>query len=222
MELKYNNYIKKTIDDIHKTYPKILNEYSFNVIVSDQLPFAIINPIVTYIKKYKKPEELILLGYSAGGNFMSHILSSLKYMKCKQKLITYDTTHCPHKAFINKNDKQIEEILCKNAIDKMYGGSYNWNNVINSACKYFNINKKEFIRKSSFNYNLNKNIVYYNIYEKYDPFVEHFNLLSIIKYKHLIKFKIISIQKNNLDHCTDMYFNTKYLRDLIYAIKDKI
>lgn len=194
--------------DIYTSFPYLFNKYKFHIIISDQLHISTIDTVVKYIKKQKDIDELILLGYSAGGVYMSNIMSLCKNINCKQKLITYDASHCQHKMMKNiivKDYDQFERELCKFYIDQLYGGPYNWNNVVNSMCKYYNITHKEFIKRSSFNYDLNENLIYYNIYEKLDPFIKDHHLHSINKYKHLINFKIKNFEKNNFDHCTDMF-----------------
>ena len=79
--LYYSPYIKKTIIDLIKYHPEIINQYNIYIFEKfDKSMGELFNDITQYIidlHNINNIIELILFGFSTGGVFASHIMSKL-------------------------------------------------------------------------------------------------------------------------------------------------
>ena len=186
-----------------------------------------VNIIKDFIRELNKDgiDKLILLGYSAGATTLSHVSSNIKDLHIKTNILAYNSSYSNAKTlrYLNKNIKFIDRDVSKNII-KIFN-----NNLENTTCDYYtamtylmnnyNLTLKELFKICSFNFDQNPETNVINIINKYDIITDpKYVKYSIEKYKSKINFPIYNIVRNKIDHCTDMLFNTKYLKDLLYAI----
>lgn len=100
VNIGYRYYIHDTIKCLMKYYSDEMSDYDIVVFENnDHSSFSLKSHIVHYINDFMQSnpdmEELILLGFSAGGIIASHIMSVFKNVETlKKKIITYDSTWC--------------------------------------------------------------------------------------------------------------------------------
>lgn len=92
----FDIYLQKMISDL-LVVDYIKNTYQLIVFEKpDKQSFVCAPDLRNYINSLNdqiKINELILFGFSSGGVIASHALSLLKDLKCKKKIITYDTPY---------------------------------------------------------------------------------------------------------------------------------
>ena len=217
------------LHDLYKYKSQIINNYKIFVITSDKTVKTFLEETVAQIIKheinhnYKPVEEIILLGFSAGGFILSQSLARLKDIKCKKKLITYDSPHHVVKTFthhINLNMNLITNYFAKEYFHDCDGTI---EDVHKRLLKSTNLSFKQILETFMFNYDMGDNVSYHCIYNKYDPIVEYdyVNYRIIKNYDKLKKYNPKLYPKNCIDHCSDMLFNITYLDPICNAILEK-
>ena len=240
--LEYHYYIKKLMYDLDNEHKNRMSNYELICYEKkDKTSFDIYDDVYNYILNLDKEvgniEELILFGFSAGGVVASHAMEKCRNMKCKKKIITYDTPWQVYdniKSF-NKNIIYRFDILFFWKVYNVYSNHYNYDDI-----KHFLTNKKwnygsdeltkliknvhncsneEFYRMTGFNFNQTEDTKVYNIYSHKDIFaIRKISDDFVEKNKDKIKFFNKNIVKNTIGHCSDMVFSTDYLTDIIISI----
>ena len=240
--LEYHFYISKLMYDLDIEYESIMANYDLICYEkSDKTSFDIYDDIYHYIshldKKLDKIEELIFIGFSAGGVVASHIMQRCKDMNCKKKIITYDTPWQVHENvdfFKNKLLYRFDIVFFWKVFE-VYSKHYNyseikqhlvnkpWNcgspEITQLITSCHNCSFDEFYDMTGFNFDQTKDTEVYNIYSKYDPFINrdaHNKFVTLNTSK--ITFLNKNIEKNNIGHCSDMAFSTDYLTDIIIIL----
>ena len=226
-----HGYLNKTLFDLNNKYPDITKNYNIHCFVNKNIPKCFMdNTIVQYIKNVlflnsDNTKEIILIGFSAGGVVMSHVLSNIKDIVCIKKLITYDTPHDIyniHKYHLTPNLKIVEYYL--SVIEIIENPTYNhtFDDVVIKLKEMTNntMTETDIIKIGKFNYDFGDNVSYCNIFENYDPIVESKYVRHYINKNNesLKNYYVENICKNNLDHCTDMLHNDNYIHDIARMI----
>jgi len=225
----FDKYMEKMLHDLYKYKTSIANNYKIFVITNDDTVKLFLEETIAKIIKheinhnYKPVEEIILLGFSAGGFILSQSLARLKDIKCKKKLITYDSPHHLLKTFTHNIN------LNMNLLTKYYTKKFNHDcdgtieDLLKILLKSTNLSKEQLFKSVMFNYDMGDNVSYYCIYNKYDPIVEYdyVNYCIIKNYDKLKKYNPKLYPKNYINHCTDMYFSITYLDQICNILLEK-
>lgn len=237
--LEYHFYISKLMYDLDMEYKILMENYELICYEKpNKTSFDIYDDVHNYIlhldKELNKIEELIFIGFSAGGVVASHIMQRCKNMKCRKKIITYDTPWQVHENVDYFKDNLIYrfDILFFWKVHDVYSNHYNYNDIKqhlvnkkwNSGSKEItqiiknihNCSFEEFYLMTGFNFDQTEDTEVYNIYSTEDPFAirePHDKFVALNKDK--IKFFNKNIEKNTIGHCSDMALSTSYLTDII-------
>ena len=244
----FDVYIKKFIFDLEVHHPQILNDYQIIVFERlDKASLIIHKDIAKYIKQLHDEitiEELIILGFSAGGVVASKIMSLLKGEFFQQKIITYDTPWhiMDNVSGFQKNWIYRIDIMFFWIVMNTYYNHYNYeqikhhlhyNSLFHGADKMIKMiqaihgySDKQMHRNCGFCLDLTEDIKIINIYCKYDPFINRethqkyiADQLTDPAIEKMMKNNVINIEKNTTGHCSDMSFNSRYLEEIIAAIE---
>ena len=240
--LEYHYYIRKLMYDLDNEYKNRISNYELICYEkSDKTSFDIYDDVYNYILNLDKElgniEELILFGFSAGGVVASHVMEKCRNIKCKKKIITYDT---PWQVYDNINTFKQNiiyrfDILFFWKVYDVYSNHYNYNDIkhflIDKKWNYgsneltkliknvHNCNDEEFYRLTGFNFEQTEDTKVYNIYSHKDIFaIRKISDDFVEKNKDKIKFFNKNIVKNTIGHCSDMCISTDYLTDIIISI----
>jgi hypothetical protein len=91
MELKYTEYIDKTLQHMEK-----YNIPSFIYENTNELMFLCVDDIsnfIIFLSNQYIDKEIIILGFSSGGIIASHVIEKLRNIKNIKRFITYDTPY---------------------------------------------------------------------------------------------------------------------------------
>jgi hypothetical protein len=234
--LEYPLYIKKTMYDLETTYPSIMANYE---LICYENPtksyFTNTDNICEYIRclnlEIDEIEELVLFGFSAGGVVASHVVSQLDDLKCRKKIITYDTPYHVHTnvdSFKNNLVYRADFVFFRKVYyvyldyaDTKHFTDIFWNSgsprMTQMILDVEGWTFDEFYKKTGFNFNLAKDVCVYNIYSTNDPIVCCDLIESHIK-EHPVGFKLKDIKKDTFGHCSDMAFSATYLTDIIECL----
>lgn len=243
-KLSFEYYIQKLLYDTRDN-PYLNNKTGqYEIVIfekPDKSSITIYKDVAEYIKTLNtenKLEELIILGFSAGGVVSSHIMSELNNYSFKKKLITYDTPWQVTDNVLSFKNNFIyrPDILFFNIVHEIYSNHYNVseikqhlikksNNIINGSVEMVDMIKKihkfsneEMYNVTPFNMEQTTETSVINIYCKYDPFVNRIiHDEFMLQNKSIIKFPIYNIQKDHIGHCSDL-ISTNYLHDILRAI----
>jgi hypothetical protein len=223
----FDIYIQKLITDL-LVVDYIKNTYQLIVFEkTDKQSFICAPDLRKYIHNFndqREIEELTLFGFSSGGVIASHTLSLLKGLKCKKKIITYDT---PYQVLNNvlsyekTNWLYRPDIYFHYVIIKTYANHYN-NDEIKQFIKHENwtdgaaeflqmifkihdLTDDEFYNLSGFNFDQDKDTKIIEIYCENDPIVNRELSDTYIKNNKTIGTNIISDCKKSIGHCSDMW-----------------
>lgn len=243
-QLTFDIYMQKLINDL-KFYPdfnSITGQYEIVAFEKlDKSSIDIYKDVAEYIKSVNETnplEELIIIGFSAGGVVSSHIMGQLNEFSFKKKIITYDTPWQVMDNVVEFKDNFIyrPDILFFYIVHTIYSKHYNVNdiknhliknpnNVINGASEMVNMIKnihnythEEMYNVTGFNLNQTNETKVINIWNTCDPFInrnKHDEFVS--KNADKIKFPVINIKKEVIGHCSDM-ITPHYLHDVLRAI----
>jgi hypothetical protein len=243
-KLSFCYYIQKLLHDIKDNpfFNNITGQYEIVVFEKlDKSSITIYKDVAEYIREFSsenKLNELIIIGFSAGGVVSSHIMSELNNCTFKKKIITYDTPWQVMDNVLAFKDNFIyrPDILFYNIVHEIYSNHYNVNeikqhlirksnNIINGSVEMVEMIKnihqfsdEEMYNITGFNMNQTTETIVINIYCKYDPFVNRFTHDEfILKNENLIKFPVYNIQKDRIGHCSDL-ISTDYLNTILRAI----
>jgi hypothetical protein len=241
--LEYHYYIRKLMYDLDMEFGSIMAKYEFVCYEKEnKSSFNIYDDVYSYIShldnELGKIEELILIGFSAGGVVASHVMEKCKNMTCKKKIITYDTPWQVHEnvdSFKNNWIYRFDIIFfwrVYNIYSKHYNyedikhhlGNTKWNNGSNELTNIIKnvhgCSHEEFLKMTEFNFDQLEDTQVYNIYSYKDPFaIQEISKKFIEKNKSKIKFGNKNIEKTTMGHCSDMAFSTGYLVDIVIAIQ---
>jgi glutaredoxin len=243
-QLTLGVYIQKLVNDLKDNLYFHNTTGQYEIVVFEKLDkssITIYKDVAEYIKSVNSEnplEELIIMGFSAGGVVSSHIMGELKEFTFKKKIITYDT---PWQVMDNvlgfaNNFIYRPDIIFFNAVYEIYSNHYNINdirhhlinnpiNVINGANELVDIIKnihnythEEMYDVTGFNFNQTDDTKVINIWTTRDPFVNRSTHDDFVtKNADKIKFPVINIKKNVVGHCTDL-ITKNYLNDILRAI----
>lgn len=221
-------YVQKMVFDLLS----IQHLYCFLIIEKmDKSSIVMYDDIANYLLHFhsrQHMEELIMFGFSSGGVIASHVLSKLKNLKIKKKLLTYDT---PYQVMDNvlsfeKNIVYRVDFYFYHTVFQTYKNHYNYHKIkedvvrykyLNGATDFINMIKRihsfsdeEMRFVTGFNYSQDSDTPIINIYCKHDPFInEPINKNMIANTPH--NFHIKNIYKNKIGHCSDLwtpFYNT--------------
>ena len=218
----FDIYLQKLITDL-LVVDYIKNIYQLIVFEkTDKQSFICAPDVQKYIRTLEKMDELTLFGFSSGGVIASHTLSLLKDLKCKKKIITYDT---PYQVMENvlsyekTNWLYRPDIYFYYVIKKTYINHYNYDEIkqfirhdnwtdgaaefLEMIFKIHNLTDDEFYNLSGFNFDQEKDTKIIEIYCENDPIVNREISDTYIK-KNSNGFKIVSDCKKSIGHCSDM------------------
>jgi len=243
-QLTFDIYMKKLIHDI-KNNPYFHNTTGqYEIVIFEKLDkssITIYKDVAEYIKSLNSEnplEELIILGFSAGGVVSSHIMAELSEFNFKKKIITYDTPWQVMDNVLGFKDNIIyrPDIIFFNAVHRIYSNHYNIseiqqylitnpNNIINGSVELVDIIKKihnysheEMYAVTSFNLNQTDETKVVNIWTTCDPFVNRCTHNDfMLKNSDKIKFPISNVKKETVGHCSDL-ISDAYLLDILGAI----
>ncbi len=241
--ITYTTYINKFIHDLQGSVPDILRNYEIITFEKkDKAGIIIYEDIVEYANYLNKRcsgiDELILLGFSAGGVIASHIIARLGHIKCNKKLIMYDTPYQVTENVVNFSNNQAMrwDFIFYNTVYNVYCNHYNFldfkHKIISKPCFDNGIKLVELIKDvhnfddatmhnlTSFNTNQDPDTMIININCMNDPIVFKTVQTKFMQthQEEIDKLNIININKQCIGHCSDMAFSTAYLNDIIYAI----
>ena len=240
--LEYHYYIRKLMHDLDAEFGSIMANYELVCYEKEnKSSFDIYDDVFSYISHLDNElgtiEELILIGFSAGGVVASHVMEKCKNMTCKKKIITYDTPWQVHENVDSfKNNWVFRfDIIFFWRVYNIYTNHYNyedikhhlgntkWNNGSNELTKIIKnvhgCSDANFLKMTEFNFDQLEDTQVYNIYSYKDPFAIHeISKKFIEKNKSRIKFRNKNIEKTTMGHCSDMAFSTGYLVDIVISI----
>ena len=240
--LEYHFYISKLMYDLDIEYKNLMSNYELICYEkTDKTSFDIYDDIHNYIlyldKELDKIEELVIIGFSAGGVVASHIMQRCKNMNFKKKIITYDTPWQVYENVDYFSNYLIYrfDIVFFWKVYNVYSNHYNykeikhnllnkrWNSDSNEITKLIrgvhNCSFEDFYSMTGFNFDQTKDTEVYNIYSKYDPFIireTHDKFVTLNNDKIIFFNK--NIEKYTIGHCSDMAFSTSYLADIIVIL----
>ena len=224
--VSFDTYVQKmvtnllAIDYIKNTYQLIVFEKL------DKQTFISVKDFETTILTLNDEiniEELTLFGFSTGGVVASHIMASLKSLKCKKKIITYDT---PYQVLDNvlsfeKNTFYRPDYYFYYLIHKTYLHHYNYEDIkhfvkhdkwsngasdfLQMIFKIHNLTENEFYKLSGFNFEQDKEVKIIQIYCKYDPIVNRTITDAYIKDNIKSDTNMTHDCKKCIGHCSDMW-----------------
>ena len=241
-KLNYDVYVKKIIYDLREQNKELFNKFDFIVFEKiNKCSITIYEDIIEYVNELNKTgiEELIIIGFSAGGVISSHVLAGLKHIICRKKLITYDA---PWQVMDNVKSFQYNtlyrlDIIFFEIVYKIYKNHYNYEEIkenlkrenyfngsdelIDMIKRIHNFNDEDFYKLTGFNLDQEKDTKIINIYSDKDPFVNRFTHLSFLRKnrQQIDLLNITNINKDRIGHCTDMAYDSEYLKDIIWAME---
>jgi esterase/lipase len=243
--LKFDMYIKKTIIDLQEKYPEISEKYEFILYEKHDKSSvgSIYKDVCMYIKDlYEsiKFEELVIIGYSAGGVIASHVMSCLKEYSFKKKIITYDSPFqiLDSLRVLGNNLFYRIDYYFSYRLYNAYNKHHNKDIISDKLSKFNKYNRAErcieFMKNihntdtqdiveynAGFNFDQTDDTSIINIYCTIDPIVDRESSDNYIKNNSTIeqRSKMKFIRKNITGHCSDMCYNPDYIKDIVRAIK---
>ena len=235
----YNSYMEKTYQDMIQN-EEIREKYLFMIYENRTLTnFDVAIPISRYLEKIIEKynlDEIVVLGFSAGGIVASHVMSHIKHIQIEKKLVAYD---CPLDIYsmlniqfnsFSKLDVYFymivrmfhENNFCGILADTLKHCIWKTGNepvVFELTQKIHNISREEMIRISHLNIDQDENTDIYFINCIRDPVFEsniRDKIIDMIREK-CVRFPKI-YEKPWIGHCSDMAFSKTYLLQLIDII----
>jgi hypothetical protein len=184
-----------------------------------ELNITLYDPVADWVRGIANnypTKEICIIGFSAGGCMASHVMSRIKDISNKKRIITYDSTHSVYKTVksFQLNSLRFDRTFANRIYQKfnmvydlepVSDPEYQW--IINSFMKILCCSEKEVAQMMSMCYDQDDELIMININTTSDPLIDYrYNKKSIEKYKSLIKFKIVEILNPVTGHCTDMLF----------------
>jgi hypothetical protein len=220
------------VDDIRNNYQLIIFEKK------DKQSFICAPDLQKYIQTFEKLDELTLFGFSSGGAIASHILAGLKDLKCKKKIITFDTPyHVMENVLSYKKTNWLfrPDIYFYYVIMQMYIKHYNYDEIkqflkhdnwtdgaeefLAMIFKIHNLTEDEFYQLSGFNFNQDANTKIISIYCENDPIVNREISDAYIK-KYSNGHQIVNdYKKGIIGHCSDLWFPTFDIGSIVKHIQ---
>jgi hypothetical protein len=240
-QFSFDIYMQKILKDL-LVVDDIRNNYQLIIFEKENKQSFICAPDVqSYIRTLnngKKMDELTLFGFSSGGSIASHVLAGLKDLKCKKKIITFDTPyHVMENVLSYKNTNWLfrPDIYFYYVIMKMYVKHYNYNEIkqflkhdnwtdgakefLEMIFKIHNLTEDEFYQLSGFNFDQDANTKIISIYCEKDPIVNREISDAYIK-KNSNGFKVVSeCKKGIIGHCSDMWSSTFDIYSIVKHIQ---
>jgi hypothetical protein len=247
-QLTFHAYIKKMIYDLQQYHLDIFTEYECLVFEKlDSTSITVYKDVAHCIRKrYKEAQwnELIIIGFSAGGVVASHIASHLKDISCTKKIITYDTPY-----HIMDNVARFEKnwlyrldylffilaycIYKRSKEENTNGNMISLKQIIygyGTAAELFAMVQRIHLYTyeniyylSSFNMDQEARTKVINISNQYDPILykeTHYQYLNRKASEGIILSSLTHIvKKGTIGHCSDMAFDTIYLNDIVTALR---
>ena len=236
--LEFHPYISKTIKDLGHRAP------SYEMFVyekTDESSIVIYDEVALFIWDLHNThpiDELVLMGFSAGGVVASHIMNRMKDLPFKKKIITYDT---PWQVQDNvesfcQNKYYRPDIVFFWKVHSTYCNHYNYNDIKQHIVShsYFdgarelveiikNVHRftyEEMYFVTGFNIDQTVDTIVYNIYNTMDPFIDrdtHNRYFDKCAVK--IKFNNVFVEKNIIGHTSDMWNSVQYIDNIMDALR---
>jgi hypothetical protein len=231
----YTCYMEKMYYDLNKS-DNIREKYMFMIYNNNKLTnFDVAAPISRCLEKIVEKynlDEIIIVGFSAGGVVASHIMSKLKHIKIEKKIVTYD---CPfdiyytlHRhfhsycrldiffylivlCFYETNWGVILKDTAKNCILKIGDEPA----VFALTEKIHNMSREDLVYISQINMDQDENTRLFFINCVGDPVfqLETRNRIADAVGK-ILKYPPKIYEKWRIGHCSDMAFNADYIIQL--------
>lgn len=220
----FDIYLQKLVTDL-LVVDYIRDNYQLIVFEKeDKQSFICVPDVGSYIRTLENIEELTLFGFSSGGTIASHILAELKELKCKKKIITYDTPyHVSENVLSYKKTNWLfrPDIYFYYIIMQSYSNHYNYDEIkqflkhdnwtdgatefLQMIYKIHDLTDDEFYKLSGFNFNQDTETKIISIYCENDPIVNREISDTYIK-KYSNGRKIIKdCKKGIIGHCSDVW-----------------
>ena len=240
--LAYHGYMRKTVEDllmirgIADTYQIIVYENPRKSSLEIQ------EEVVEYINTINREtegglEELIILGFSAGGILASHVMHQLTDLSATKKIITYDTPFHMVNTMQSLNRAFVSTIALRYfhyEITSLYYRHYNYMNIkhhilpnysglessLEMVEKIHGLSREQLNHYCRFQVEQLEKMVLVNIYCKYDPVVHRDHSIGTIQFLYP-NWRIYNVEKPLVGHCSDMVYGRAYLKDIIEAIERK-
>lgn len=237
--LSFDTYMQKSakhlLQDPYIAYDHQLIVYEKR----DKQSFIVFTDVANYVLHLNKQveiSELTLIGYSSGGVIASHIMSALGELKCKKKIITYDTPYQVMDnvlAFENYMFFRLDYLFYR-TVYNVYLNHYNYNEIkqhlnpgrwcsgskelIKMCCAvHNNYTEEQYRALTGFNFDQDKDIKIFEIYCEYDPLVDRELSDNYIK-QHSKEHRVIKISKKTIGHCGDMWSPYYNIDDILYCL----
>jgi len=241
-QLAFHGYIKKLMFDLFRYHFDVFSMYECIVIEKlDITSITIYKDAAHYIRERNKEfpwEEIVLLGFSAGGVVASHIMSDLHDIHCSKKIITYDT---PYQ--IMENVKRFEKnavfrldylffliayvnYLCHWNYVKIADKMMDWKKImwgygsaselVSMIQRIHSFDYSTIYFFSGFNMKQNETTKIIHIKNEYDPIVHKDIQICYVEKRGII---IDIVKRGKIGHCSDMAFGTTYLNELMEALR---
>jgi predicted alpha/beta-fold hydrolase len=182
-------------------------------------------------------EELIILGFSAGGILASHVMHQLTDLSATKKIITYDTPFHMVNTMQSLNRAFVSTIALRYfhyEITSLYYRHYNYMNIkhhilpnysglessLEMVEKIHGLSREQLNHYCRFQVEQLEKMVLVNIYCKYDPVVHRDHSIGTIQFLYP-NWRIYNVEKPLVGHCSDMVYGRAYLKDIIEAIERK-
>ena len=224
----FDTYLQKIVSDL-LAVDHMRNNYQLIVLEKlDKQTFISIQDFTTTVLTLHdqiKFEDLTIFGFSTGGIIASHVMASLGALKCKKKIITYDT---PYQVIENvmsfenytfyRPDFYFYHLIYKTYLDhynyaeiKSHVKHDKWTNgsadFLKMMLAVHNISYEDFYKLSEFNLNQEKGTKLIQIYCECDPIVDRKICDDFIN-KHIDKFNdlnMVNDKKPWIGHCSDVW-----------------
>ena len=235
--LCFDTYVQKMVSDL-LVIDYIKNNYQIIIVEkinkSSIVMYDDISKYLLYLNDRQNIEELTMLGFSSGGVIASHTFALLKSLRCKKRIITYDTPYQVMENVLSFENNLIYRLdyYLYSVVHKTYKNHYNYEEIkefvrydklTNGASDFVkmikqihNFSDEEMYFRTGFNFDQEKDTKIINMYSKYDAIV---NRDISMKYTENNKkeFDVIHDTIAAIGHCSDMWSpNIRILKYLLY------
>lgn len=204
----------------------------------DKQSFIVSPDVANYIKHLNNQDEIIdltLIGYSSGGVVASHVMNALKDLKCKKKIITYDT---PYQVMDNTRTFESNvfvrfDYIFYATVRNVYLNHYNYEDIkhhlnsggwfggsrdlINMCYAVHNYAEEKYRAITGFNFDQGQDTQIFELYCEYDPVVDREMTDNYIK-QHSKEHRVIKINKKTIGHCSDMWSPYYNIDDILNCL----
>ena len=238
--LSFDTYIQKSAKHLLQD-PYIAHDHLLIVYEKRDKQSFIVSPdvanYITYLNEEIEISELTLIGYSCGGVIASHVMSALKELKCKKKIITYDA---PYQVMDNALTFETHTFFRLDyffyaTVYNVYLNHYNYNDIkqhlnsgrwcggsrdiLNMCYAVHNYSEEKYRALMGFNFDQDERTKIFEIYCEYDPVVDRGISDNYIK-QHSKEDRVIKISKKIIGHCSDMWSPHYNIDDILNCLSE--